>query len=93
MENDQENTCENCKYFVQYYIKKKTIFYATFKGYCSNSEILKIQKRKPFVMRKNCEYWESDESVKAERRQHIKHVLRNMCKQIHEIEMILKDDE
>ncbi len=75
-----------------HYIKCRNSFSQLLEGHCKNQEI-------PWKVRKHnipcdncCEKWESNEEVKAEQKENIKTVLRNMCKTLINIEQFLSDD-
>lgn len=89
---EQKSICRNCKHFMQHYIKGSTSYSRLLEGHCKNQEI-------PWKIRKHniswdncCEKWESNEEVKAEQKENIKTVLKNMRKTLINIEQILSDD-
>ena len=84
--------CESCRYFLQHYIKKNTSFQRTRCGHCVNRQLNGSRVRKKYELHKNCEYWESNERQKEERREHIKEVLKDIEKHLNEIAIILKND-
>lgn len=84
--------CETCKYFLQHYIKRDTVFHRICCGHCVNRQLNGKWVRKKYVLHENCEYWESNEEKIVERSGSIKNVLRNMEEHLNEISMILKDD-
>lgn len=85
--------CESCRYFLQHYIKRGTSFHDTRCGHCINRQLNSNKLKRKYDLQKNCEYWESNEEVKKERRELIKDTLRNMEKYLSEMLLILKEDE
>jgi hypothetical protein len=88
---NEEQTCENCRYYLQHYAKIDTCFTKVFCGHCTNTLAKARDKRKKYHI--VCEHWEPIEIREQERKEAIERTLRNMAKQIESIAMILKDDE
>lgn len=84
--------CLTCKYFLQHYIKKYSSFHEICCGHCVNRQLNGSRVRNKYELHANCEFWESNEEKKAERRENIKEVLANMQEHLSEIVSILKDD-
>lgn len=87
-----ENKCEHCLYYIEHYIKHNS-FFRPIGGHCVNPELNKKYTRNRYALHENCEHWESNESKKAERKEHIKETLQLMEQHLKDIEFILKDDE
>lgn len=89
----EEKTCENCRYFSHHYAKDNTSYYTVFCGHCLNRELNKKgeNEKRPYIA--GCEFWEPIEIRKEERKESIKSTLKDMKKKLDEIAMILKDDE
>ena len=88
MENETQNqkTCQNCKFYLQHYIKRATMYYALHSGHCVN------RRNRTMAICESCGLWE-DAAVKNEKRkQTIYECLKSMAKRVDEIAMILKDD-
>ncbi len=59
-----KNSCINCKYFCQYYVKYKEEFKPVSCGFCTN-EILSVAQRKEYMTRLNaCYFWEEEIKTK-----------------------------
>ena len=82
MEN--EKSCTNCKYYVQYYIKNRLKFSKISHGHCSKNI------RKKLVL---CKFWEDIETKKEYRKKKIKEMLSDMTESLNQIALVLKDDE
>lgn len=94
MENEKQH-CENCKYFVQYYLKNKhgTFSRISGRGHCKNVDKISASKSEKHILKNSpCEFWESKEIQIAERRVCITETLCEMNKYLKEIAFILKDD-
>ena len=94
METNEKN-CENCRYFVQYYLINKhgTFSRVSGRGHCVNGDkIPAYQSQKHILKNSPCEFWEPEEIQIAERREHITETLCEMKKHLKEISLILKDD-
>lgn len=92
MEEQKENTCGNCKYYVRYYTKRNTCYHASFYGYCTIVKNTKKSKEKG-TWNPACTLWESASLLQAERVASIKSELRSMAKSLREISSILKEEE
>ncbi len=88
----EEKSCENCKYYVQHYIKHKRFLLKVNCGHCTNDKLKNKFARENAKLRKNCEYWEKGDQ-KEERRKIIKEVLRDIDQSLEEIKIILQSDE
>lgn len=84
--------CLTCKYFLQHYVVDNSTFIKTNCGHCTNRQLNDSRVRNKYVLHENCEFWESNEEKKAERRENIKEVLANMEEHLSEIVSILKGD-
>ena len=91
MENTKEKSCRNCKSYLEHYIKRNCS-YVAIGGHCINRELNAKQSKYRYRLHDNCEYWESDDSKKAERREDIKTVLNEMNERLRQIKLILEDD-
>lgn len=91
---EAEKTCKNCRWFLQHYVKGKTLstyFSTTSCGHCICRELtLKERNRVPNVA--DCRCWQPIEIQKAERLESIEAVLRSMQKHLKQIAFILKED-
>lgn len=87
-----ENVCNNCKYFIQHYIKKD-IKYHPIGGHCINDKSPAAQKRKIINICGSCSFWESNSAKKAKREEKIKLTLVEMQESLKQIALILQDDE
>ena len=75
-------TCENCKYFIQYYTKKATRFFKSLTA-CRNPA-KGVKKNNPIV----CEHWEFVDS--GIQKCAIRETLVRMAQQIEDIAQILE---
>ena len=55
---DKENSCLNCKFFLPYYIKKKTKFVTTMNGACISDNLSYNEKRKHICRLSVCDNFE-----------------------------------
>ena len=87
-----ERVCKNCKYYLEHYVIRGTKFYAI-GGHCINDELYNPHKKNNYALHDNCGYWESNESVKSERKESIKRVIDSMGTHLFYIKSILEKDE
>lgn len=85
--------CESCKHFLQHYIFSGSTFKRTSFGHCINRKLNGSKVKNRYVLRENCEFWESDEGLKAERKESVKSVLADMVTHLAEIADFLRDDK
>lgn len=89
----ENQTCENCKYFVPHYIKIGSKYINRVEG-CGHCRCARF-KFKAFYKREKydlpCDYWEEKESVEEERK-NIEEIIRNMARDLNNILLILKDE-
>ena len=71
----EEQTCENCRYYLQHYAKIDTYFTKVFCGHCTNPLAKARDKRKKYNI--VCEHWEPIEIRERERKESIERTLRN----------------
>lgn len=88
----EKKTCKNCKYYVEHYVVILTRFHPI-GGHCINKALYNPRKKNPWGLHDNCGYWEDNDSVKAERRNKIKKVLRDIEEHLYYIKEILNKDE
>ena len=81
-----EKRCENCRYFLQHYIKQNSRFFNVCCGHCIN------QSNKKMTPLKTCEFWEDIAIAKEERKRSIMNTLEFMSERLNEIAIILSDD-
>ena len=81
-----EKTCKNCRYYSQHYVKSRSSIHRVDCGHCLNRNNSRLKPRGV------CEYWESIEIKKEERKKAIKETLDFIAKKLDEIAMILKND-
>lgn len=85
--------CKNCKHYKEHYVLYRSIILMPIGGHCINPTLNPPSKHKKYKLYDNCEYWESNESVKAEKQKNIKELLSNIEKHLGYIEAALKLDE
>lgn len=51
--------CKTCKYFLRHYIKRHSTFNGINCGHCVNSQLNDKRARNKYVLRENCEFWQS----------------------------------
>ena len=89
---EEEKTCKNCRNYAVHYVKVDNYLLQLSTGHCANVKLFpRIKDRNKIVS--NCQFWESIEIQKAERKKTIKQVLRDMEKSLRDIEAILQSDE
>lgn len=87
----EQQTCVNCKYYLQHYVKGNSVFRAIACGHCIHRDLARRAKRNvPFIS--DCEYWESIELQVAERRDKTVEILRDVCNHLEQIAQILEED-
>jgi len=91
MKNKSEKSCESCKFYSQHYVLQGLAYRPICCGLCLNDNNLNRQKKK-IKTYDVCEYWESIEIKKEERKKAIKETLDFIAKKLDEIAMILKND-
>lgn len=93
MEQTTEKLCTNCKHFIQHYIIFKDKLKETFCGHCVKdiNNLNRIHKR--IINKQPCEFWESGENIKEERKRLISNEISRMCKLLESISLILNVDE
>ena len=91
---NEEKTCENCRYFIKHYEKYNSDFlYYLNCGHCSNREKVKLYKDRKIIKNdKACEFWEPHAIQTEQRKEKIFNTIRKMQKKLDEIALILKDD-
>ena len=92
MESEINNTCENCKYYQRFYIKKPTCLKYAGRGYC-NKLFLKPREKRQIPNITDCTSHEPIGDKDAEGRETMKAVIRKMRKQLAEIELMFNDEE
>ena len=85
-----EQSCENCKYFTQFYCKTLTHIKRVGWGSCFFPKRVKIIDLKYNALGERCENWEQAEPVQDRRLKTIDSVIRETEEHLREIEMILK---
>ena len=86
----EKQQCGNCKYFLQYYVKRTTVFRPVYWGVCRRQITLKRIERD---YDHTCEFWESDRDDKTEREKTIKQTLKTMAHHVNHMAAILDDDK
>lgn len=89
---ETEKSCYNCKYFYRHYVMHTFSIRPTNCGHCSKRKINAKEKGK-FPLENGCEMWEDIKIKIDERKGKIIVYLENMAKEIHDIALILKEDE
>ena len=88
-EKEDKQTCKNCKYFVQHYVKFKTYFHAIDCGHCGNFKISRV-KRRSRLFANSCEQWEqADATANADTVQQIKNAVLKMQNRLDDIASLL----
>ncbi|MDE6598436.1 MAG: hypothetical protein K2K60_07335 [Clostridia bacterium] len=87
------HTCENCRYYLAHYINRHGTYFKVASGHCTNRSLDLKESRKRIKKSLPCEFWQTIEIQKEERRESIKEVLRSMAQRLDEFIQILKDDE
>ena len=86
---DKIKNCQNCKYFLQHYIKGKKHFTTVMHGHCSR-EKLKSKYRIRYLDETACDFWQPAELREQERQKSINSELHSIAKQLEEIVLLLK---
>lgn len=82
---EPQKSCQNCKYFIQYYRKDKKRFVKMGTGHCRKH----TRKSKYFTV---CDDWEDAAILKTESRQSIYQTIEKMQKNLEDIAILLKND-
>ena len=88
--NETKN-CKNCKYFLQYYIKKRKKFVTAWGGRCINRHKRKDIERKPEDAA--CAYWEQAEPNDEKRQNTISELLQKVYEQLNELTQVLSAED
>ncbi|MDR1094086.1 MAG: hypothetical protein LBL66_08065 [Clostridiales bacterium] len=83
---NEEQTCQNCRYYSRHYSKQGTGYAPVQCGHCLHRN---NKSMKPVF----CKHWETAAVKKAEREKSIRETLKYMSKRLHDIALILKDDK
>lgn len=92
MENQIEQKCSNCKFYIAHYIKRFSQL-IEINGHCVNEEWEKINRRNNHRLHDNCPFWEHEISKIEERRESIEDTVRFMKSRLDEMLFILTDDK
>ena len=86
---ETEKTCENCKFFVPYYIKRRSHFYPVQSGVCENETLRCRDRRKRNP--ESCGLWQKEDGERARgERAAVESALLAMAKHVEEIALILR---
>lgn len=88
---DKFEKCKNCRYYLEHYVKGLNYYHAI-GGHCINKPLNENKRRNRYELVEHCEYWESDEIKKLERKENIINTLRHMETHLSDIVQLLKDD-
>lgn len=86
-----EKSCKNCRYYAVHYVKSNQNLLKLSEGHCVNNSLFPAIKNRKKIYT-DCKFWEPVEIKIAERKKHIKEVLRNMEKSLEDIRAILQSD-
>lgn len=91
---EQQQNCENCRYFCQHYYRSKSgKFHKVFgDGHCANDKLTKSVSRKIISKCLNCEFWQPTETQDTEQRENAYKAVLDMQIRLEEIALLLKDD-
>ena len=83
--------CKNCKYFIQYYFKKRNKFVTVDCGHCTNNN-----KKRGIVLKQDtaaCSKWEQAEPNDEKQQNTISELLQKIHKQLKELTQVLSADD
>ena len=89
METAKEKTCENCRFYLQHYVKSSNGYTAIYCGHCVNDN---FNARSKLSVRKNCEYWQPVELRKTEFKEKLINKLKILAKRLDAVCEVLIDD-
>ncbi len=90
MSDVSKNTCVNCKYFIQHYVKLKYKFRKIECGHCINNFMKKSEKAKTIKTMGFCAFWEYNDI--ADKDCDIEKVLIETAENLRKIERFLHSD-
>ena len=82
--------CENCFHYVKHFVRHGSTMVAVPCGHCVNLQLSAAQKSKRAHV---CELWETDAPKKAERRENVQTLLRQIAEQLSVIAAYLENDQ
>lgn len=86
---ETEKTCENCKFFVPYYVKRRSHIYPVQSGVCENETLRCRDRRKRNP--EPCGLWQKEDGERARgERAAVESALLAMAKHVEEIALILR---
>lgn len=88
---DNEKSCDNCRFYVAYYVKRNMCYAPIYKGHCVHENIIRSRRKEKELTL--CEFWEDVSTKKEERKKSIKETLELMSGRLNEMVLILKDDK
>lgn len=86
----ENKSCFNCKFYLQYYVKRLTELVPLNKGHCRNS-LLTVREKRDFPYEIGCRFWQSGEKTEEGRTEEIKEVIRKMQKRLDDIVLLLQN--
>lgn len=89
-EDEKNNTCENCRFFYQHYIKSSQRYTKTCCGHCVHLYGKRLFNKSFF---KVCKFWEEQEPKSKKQRENIKETIYRITDCLNAIYSILKDDD
>ena len=89
---ETEKSCYNCRYFYQHYVITSIGIRPIDCGHCSKRKI-KAKELNKFPFKTGCELWEENTVKNKERKVRFTKKLNEMAREIHDIALILKEDE
>ena len=84
-----ENTCKNCKYYVEHYMISHSVTLVPFGGHCRYS----MRKKKPIKETDCCGHWERKENITAAVQKTLTALLRDTENRLKQIQLILSLDD
>lgn len=89
---EEDKSCYNCRYFYQHYIIHVKSIRPLECGHCSERKI-KVKELSKFPFKDGCKLWALKKVNIDKRKQRLTVTLKNMAKEIHDIALILKEEE
>ena len=92
METAKEKTCENCRFYLQHYVRTGYGYASTNCGHCICDELNDKRSKNRYTLQNNCEYWQPIEIQKAKRKQRLKEQIKYLAKYLIAVSEVLIDD-
>lgn len=88
----ENKSCYNCRYFKQHYILFKDKIQPVSCGHCLERKI-KAKELSKFPFKEGCELWALKKVDIDKRKERLAVILKNMAREIHNIALMLKEEE